>query len=718
MFSKKSLLIVLVLLLGGSIFFAVQSSSTRKEPGSRFERILQLIGEFLEEGHYNPKKIDDAFSKVVFAKFLKDLDGDKTYFMKADIDEFKKYETRIDDEIHGARLESFYVINNAYKKRMEEVALLYKEILQKPFDFSVDEKYVDDPDRRSYAKNEAERKEFWRLKLKYYTLDRYVDLVEQQEKNKGKEGYVAKTNAQLEKEAREKVLKTFDRMFDRFRNRFKDEDRFNYLVNGITETMDPHTSYLPPLEKIAFDEQMSAGEFFGIGASLLEEEGNIKITTIVPAGAAAKSGEIQVGDIVLKVAQGNAEPQDLTGFEVPDAVRLIRGKKGTEVRLTIKKPSGAIKVVTMIREKIDLEENRAKSTIIKGPDNHKIGYIYLPAFYADFQDANGNRCAQDVAKEIVKLKAESIDGLIIDLRTNGGGSLMETVEMVGLFIEEGPVVQVKSRDEAPTILRDRNKNVLWNGPLTVMVNEFSASASEIFAGALQDYQRGVIVGSTSTYGKGTVQRNIELDRASWTSNNPSDLGNIKLTLQKFYRVTGASTQLKGVVPDVVLPDQYEYLKLREKDEPNALSWDEISSAQYKIWKSDVDFNYIVQQSKQRVSQSPSFKLIHEKSDWLGKYDDKHFSLKVDKFRQDKKTLGTTIQTIDSLIKLQTPLDVYSLDVDLAAIKGNTTKEERNKVFVNRLKTDIHLGETVNIMNDMIRQYFIAQNKQAGRSEGK
>ncbi|NCU03621.1 MAG: tail-specific protease [Chitinophagaceae bacterium] len=718
MFSKKSLLIVLVLLLGGSIFFAVQSSSTRKEPGSRFERILQLIGEFLEEGHYNPKKIDDAFSKVVFAKFLKDLDGDKTYFLKADIDEFKKYETRIDDEIHGARLESFYVINNAYKKRMEEVALLYKEILQKPFDFSVDEKYVDDPDRRSYAKNEVERKEFWRLKLKYYTLDRYVDLVEQQEKNKGKEGYVAKTTVQMEKEAREKVLKTFDRMFDRFRNRFKDEDRFNYLVNGITETMDPHTSYLPPLEKIAFDEQMSAGEFFGIGASLLEEDGNIKITTIVPAGAAAKSGEIQVGDIVLKVAQGNAEPQDLTGFEVPDAVRLIRGKKGTEVRLTIKKPSGAIKVVTMIREKIDLEENRAKSTIIKGPDNHKIGYIYLPAFYADFQDANGNRCAQDVAKEIVKLKAESIDGLIIDLRTNGGGSLMETVEMVGLFIEEGPVVQVKSRDEAPTILRDRNKNVLWNGPLTVMVNEFSASASEIFAGAIQDYKRGVIVGSTSTYGKGTVQRNIELDRASWTSNNPSDLGNIKLTLQKFYRVTGASTQLKGVVPDIVLPDQYEYLKLREKDEPNALSWDEIGSAQYKTWKSDVDFNYIVQQSKQRVSQSPSFKLISEKSDWLGKYDDKHFSLKVDKFRQDKKVLGNTIQTIDSLIKLQTPLDVQNLEVDLAAIKGITSKEERNKVFINRLKTDIHLGETVNIMSDMIRQYFIAQNKQSARSEGK
>jgi carboxyl-terminal processing protease len=718
MFSKKSLLIILVLMLGGSIFYAVQSSATRNEPTNRFERILQLIGEFLEEGHYNPKKIDDEFSKTVFTKFLKDLDGDKTYFLKSDIDQFKKYETKVDDEIHGSRLESFYAVNTVYKKRMEEVALLYKEILSKPFDFAVEEKYMDDDDKRTYAKTEAERKEAWRLKLKYYTLDRYVDLVEQQEKNKGKEGFVAKTNVQMEKEAREKVLKTFDRMFDRFRNRFKDEDRFNYLVNSITETMDPHTSYLPPLEKIAFDEQMSGGEFFGIGASLLEEEGNIKITSVVAGGAAAKSGEIEVGDFVLKVAQGAAEPQDLIGFEVPDAVRLIRGKKGTEVRLTIKKPSGAIKVVTMIREKIDLEENRAKSTIIKGPDNHKIGYIYLPAFYADFQDANGNRCAQDVAKEIIKLKAEGVNGLIIDLRTNGGGSLMETVEMVGLFIEEGPVVQVKSRDESPTILRDRNKNVLWDGPLTVMVNEFSASASEIFAGAIQDYKRGLVVGSTSTYGKGTVQRNIELDRASWTSNNPSELGNIKLTLQKFYRVTGASTQLKGVVPDVVLPDQYEYLKLREKDEPFALTWDEIGSAQYKVWKSDFDFNYIVQQSKQRISQSPTFKLIGEKSDWLSKYDDKHFSLKIDKFRQDKKTLGNTIQTIDSLTKLSSPLEVSNLDVDLAAIKGNTNKEERNKSFINRLKNDLHLGETVNIMNDMIQQYFIAQNKQAARSDSK
>ena len=714
MFSKKSLPIILLLLLGGSIFYAVQSSSTRKEPGTRFERILQLVGEFLEEGHFNPKKIDDKFSKEVYTKFLKSLDPDKTYFLEPDIAKLKTLELKIDDEIHGAKLESFYLFNAIYKQRVEEASLLYKEILQKPFDFSTDETYTDDEDKTVFSKTEAARKEVWRKKLKYFTLERYVDLIEQQEKNKSKEGYKIKTTIELEKEAREKVSKSLDKMFDRFRNRFKDEDRFYLFVNDITETMDPHTTYFPPIDKRSFDEQMS-GEFFGIGASLVEEEGNIKIATVVKGSPADKSGDIQIGDIVMKVAQGIEEPQDLTGFEVPDAVRLIRGKKDTEVRLTIKKGSGEIKVVTLIRQKINLDETFAKSTIIKGANNYKIGYIYLPEFYANFQDPNGARCAADVAKEIVKLKQEGINGIILDLRTNGGGSLMDVVQMVGLFIEEGPVVQVKSRDEAPSILRDKDNNVLWNGPLTVMVNEFSASASEIFAAAIQDYKRGLVIGSTTTYGKGTVQRSIQLERSSWTSNNPSDLGDIKLTLQKFYRVSGASTQLKGVSSDIILPDQYEYLKLREKDDPDALAWDEIGSTQYKVWKSDYDLNYIVTRSNERIKQNKSFQLIKENTDWLSKYNDKQYSLSLAKFRQEKKTLNTTIKTIDSLIKMQTPLQVVNLEVDLQRIKGDAGKEERNTAFVNRLKNDLHLGETVNVMTDMIQQFFIAQNKQSAKS---
>ena len=382
MFSKKSLFILLLLVVGGGIFYAVQSSSTRKVPTNRYERILVLVGEMLEEGHFSPKKIDDKFSKEVFAKFIKSLDPDKVYFLASDFEQFKKFETRIDDEIHGAKLESFYVINEVYKKRVEEASLIYKDLLQKPFDFNTDETYVDDYDKINFPKNEAARREVWRKKLKYETLSRYSDAVDVQEKNKG----TSKSASEMEKEAREKVLKAYDKMFDRFRNRFKDDDRFSLMVNTIAENMDPHTTYFAPVEKRSFDESMS-GEFFGIGASLTEDENNnIKIATIVTGGPAQKSGEIQIGDIVLKVGQAEGEAQDLTGFEVPDAVRLIRGKKGTQVKLTIKKPDGAVKVVTMIREKINLDETYAKSAVITDADNNRVGYIYLPEFYSNFQN--------------------------------------------------------------------------------------------------------------------------------------------------------------------------------------------------------------------------------------------------------------------------------------------------------------------------------------------
>lgn len=716
MFSKKSLFILFVLVIGGGIFYAVQSSSARKIPTTRYERILVLVGEMLEEGHFSPKKIDDKYSKEVFDKFIKALDPDKVYFLASDIEQFKKFETKIDDEIHGAKLESFYLINEIYKKRVEETSVLYKEFLQKPFDFNVEETYVDDYDKISFPKNDAARKEAWRKKIKYEVLSRFVDATEAQEKNKGREQVVSKSKEELEKEARERTLKAYDKMYDRFRNRFKDDDRFSILVNTIAENMDPHTTYFAPVEKRSFDENMS-GEFFGIGASLTEDENNnIKIATIVTGGPAQKSNEIQIGDIVLKVAQGADAPQELVGFEVPDAVRLIRGKKGTEVRLTIKKADGTIKVVSMIREKINLDETYAKSAIITDAGNNRIGYIYLPEFYANFQDPSGARCAADVAKEIMKLKAENISGIILDLRNNGGGSLMDVVQMVGLFIPDGPVVQVKSRDESPTVLRDRDNNVLWEGPLVVMVNEFSASASEIFAAAIQDYKRGLVVGSTTTYGKGTVQRNIDLERTSWTSNNPSDLGVVKLSLQKFYRINGGSTQLKGVASDIVLPDQYEYLKLREKDEPTALPWDEIPSAQYKTWSNDYSFADIVKRSNERIQQNKSFISIKDYSNWLEKYNDKVYSLKLDKFRKEKQELSNTVRAIDTLTKLPNALNFVNLNVDMAIISQDTLKKERNEMFLRFRRNDLNLGETVNIMNDMIQQHRIALNNRSAKAQ--
>ncbi|MFZ9718478.1 MAG: S41 family peptidase, partial [Chitinophagaceae bacterium] len=466
MFSKKSFLFILLLVLGGSVFYVVQSSAKPEDPKSRYEKVLHLVGEMLQDGHFSPRTIDDRFSKDIFTKFLQSLDPDKIYFLEGDVAQLKKFETLLDDEIKGASLESFFVINELYKQRVTQSADLYRAILSKPFDYSVNEVYVEEEEKRVYPKNENEWKGAWRKKLKYYALERYTDLLEEQEKNKGKADFVVMTKDEMEKEAREKVLRQFDRMYERFRNRFKDDDRFHQYVNVITESMDPHTTYFPPIEKRSFDEQMR-GSFFGIGASLTEEDGNIKIATIVNGSPAWKSGELSVGDYILKVGQGEElTSQDLNGFEVTDAVRLIRGKKGTVVRLTIRKVDGTIKVVSLVRDEIPLDETYAKSVVIESKEHFKIGFIYLPEFYADFDRPNQPRCAPDVANEINKLKAQQVDGIILDLRNNGGGSLWDVVQMVGFFIPDGPVVQVKSKDEQPTVLRDRdNGSVLWDGPL-------------------------------------------------------------------------------------------------------------------------------------------------------------------------------------------------------------------------------------------------------------
>ena len=536
MFSRRSLPFLL-LVLGAAVFIGFRSMGNRtSNPPSKYERILHSVGQVLVQGHYSPKDINDQFSKDIFKKYLVALDQDKSIFLASDIEELKKYETKIDDEVLGGPVTFVPAISAVFTKRVPQAEAIAKEYLSKPFDFSKDESLMVDPDKRDFVKSEAELKEFWRKRLKYLVLDRYVDLLENQEKNKGKEGFVKKSNEELEKEARDRVIKIMDRMFNRYKLKFSEDDRFNLYVNTITSAMDPHTNFFPPVDKRYFDEEMS-GEFYGIGASLREEDGVIKIASILTGSPAYRSGELTVGDVVVKVAQGEHEPVDLTGYIVTDAVKIIRGKKGTEVRLTIRKVDGSSKVVKLVREKIIQDEVYARSTIVNNGKS-KIGFISLPEFYANFDDPNGRRCADDVAKEIVKLKEEKVEGIVLDLRNNGGGSLYDVVRMVGLFVEDGPIVQVKDRDGKPQILRDRDKTVLYDGPLTVMVNEFSASASEIFAAAIQDYKRGIVIGSTSTFGKGTVQRQISLDREGAMFNPTSDMGSIKLTLQKFYRING------------------------------------------------------------------------------------------------------------------------------------------------------------------------------------
>ena len=584
MLKTKNLPVVL-LILGAILFLAFRTFGIGGgAPPTKYEKILHNVGEMLAEIHYSPKKIDDNFSKDIFKKFLAEkIDDQKNILLQTDIQQLKKYETRIDDEIQGGNVQFVPAVSEIYKKRIPELEQIFTDILAKTFDFTKDETANLNPDQLDYPKNESDRKEAWRKRLKFMALERYSDLIERREKDKGKEGFVSKSDEELEKEAREQVSKIMRRNFDRMKVKLNDEDdRFNEFVKTITETMDPHTTFFPPVDKRYFDEEMS-GRFFGIGASLREEDGNIKIGTLLTGSPAWKSGEIGIGDAILKVAQGSAEPTDLTGFTVPDAVKIIRGKKGTEVKLTLRKADGSIKTITLIRDEIIQDETFARSAIVNN-NTSKIGFIYLPEFYADFDNPKGPRCSEDVRKEIIKLKEQKVDGIIMDLRSNGGGSLYDVVQMVGLFIEGGPVVQVKDRDGKPLVYFDRDKTVLYDGPLAVMVDEFSASASEIFAAAIQDYDRGVIIGSTSTYGKGTVQRNIGLDKTMGFLDPNSDLGTVKLTLQKFYRINGGSTQLRGVASDIALPDLFEFSKLREKDNPGALPWDEVQKADYKRWK--------------------------------------------------------------------------------------------------------------------------------------
>jgi carboxyl-terminal processing protease len=710
MFSRRSLPILL-LVLGAGIFIASRSLGTggrNVNPPTRYEKILHNVGEMLSEIHYSPKDINDKFSQQIFKKYLAAVDQDKSIFLQSDIQELEKYENKIDDEILGGPVSFVPAAAEVFKKRMPEAEKLYKEILAQPFDFSKDETFVNDPEKRTFPKTDADRKDFWRKRLKYLVLDRYVDLLEAQEKNKGKQGFTVRTNEEMEKDARERVLRGMERTFERYKFKFSADEQFNLYVNTITQTMDPHTDYFPPVDKRYFDEEMS-GEFYGIGASLIYEDGNIKIGSVITGSPAWKSGEITVGDVVLKVGQGDMEPVELTGYVTQDAVKIIRGKKGSEVRLTIRKSDGVVKIVKLIREKIVQDETYARSAIVSNGKS-KIGFIYLPEFYANFDDPNGRRCADDVAKEITKLKEQKVDGIILDLRDNGGGSLYDVVKMVGLFVEEGPIVQVKDRDGKPSVLRDRDKTLLYDGPLAVMVNEFSASASEIFAAAIQDYKRGAIIGSTSTYGKGTVQRNIGLDKDLGFMSANSELGTIKLTLQKFYRINGGSTQLRGVASDIVLPDFYEYSKLREKDDPDALPWDEIQKADYTPWKYGFDANALRNNSQARVSNNPAFNLIKTNTEWLAKENDKVYALNIEKFRDEKKKVNATVKQLESLNKLPKELEVNALPEDLNKYAADKSKDDRFKAWLKALKNNIYLDETVNVMNDMVNQRNLALGK--------
>ena len=704
MFNKKTLPVIMPILAVAS-FIWIQSWGRNKDDG-KYERILQVVSQMLEQAHYSPKIINDDFSQEVLIKVLKRLDPDKSIFLSIDSTALQKqYGHLIDDEIHGKAPIAFVpAVHKLYNQRLTDLEKVYKSVLAQPFTFTQAETLVMDGDKLAFAINSNEQQNQWRKKLKYYVLERYVDLLDQRSKATAKDTAAHKTDAQLKIEARNKVIKIMDRMFLRL-HKETEENQFNAFVDDITTSMDPHTNFFPPAEKRAFDEQMS-GRFYGIGAQLKEEDGNIKITSIITGTPAWKNGQLSINDVITKVAQSDSNAVDITGYAVQEAVKLIRGQKGTTVVLTIKKVDGSTKTVRLVRDEIVQDETFARSVIVVG--KHKIGYIYLPEFYADFDRTNGARCSEDVAKEIRKLKKENVQAIVMDLRNNGGGSLIDVVKMVGFFIPSGPVVQVKDRAGRPNSFIDEDTSVLWTGPLAVMVNEFSASASEIFAAAIQDYNRGIIIGSSSTYGKGTVQRSISLDNSFFSDD--TEIGNLKLTLQKFYRINGGSTQLKGVTPDIILPDNLEYLKLREKDNPDALPWDVMPKAIYKPWNNGVYLKQITASYQQKITADPIFMAIQKNAAWLAKENDKVYSLQLSTYQVEQKKIKTVVSQLDSMIKINKPLQINNLPQDAAKYNSvDKEKSERYKEWLKSLKTDIYLSQTIDIISDIFQQGNWAHN---------
>jgi len=699
LFRKVSILVIITALL--SLLFSYTNVNQSKKEEVLIGEMFELLNAF----HVSPEKIDDAFSVKAYNLYLKRLDFDKMYFTKEDVSLLDTYKNGIDDEINNRTFNLLNLATELLDKRTAIIKAAYPEILSKPFDFNVDENYETDADKRTYAVDEKELIDNWRKSLKCEVLVKLLDMVEDQEKAKAKSDTIkTKTFDELETIARDKIKKRVDERFKRY-EQLKRQDRFSMYINTLTSVFDPHTNFFPPEDKDDFDIQIS-GKLEGIGATLSEKEGYIKVESIVPGSASWKQGQLQAEDVILKVGQGDDEPVDIVDMRLDAAVRLIRGPKGTKVTLTVKKIDGSIVKIPIIRDVVVIEETYAKSSILtNAKGDKKIGYIHLPSFYIDFKDKDGGRkCSDDVLIEIKKLKTAGAEGIIFDVRGNGGGSLPDVVKIGGYFIPSGPIVQVKSKIQPQQTLTDRDDATYFDGPLVVMVDEFSASASEIFAAAMQDYKRAVIVGSAHSWGKGSVQQFVDLDRYltnDYDSMKP--MGQTKISIQKFYRVNGGSTQIKGVVSDVILPDRYKYIDLGEKEEDNPMKWDEIAPAQYTPAKPRWDVEQIKKASALRTAKDTSFVKIEALAKYLkSQKDQTSFSLNFAKYRKQEDEDKKTAEKFNTLGKYETGLKVdMPVDTKIES-KLDSIKQQRVENWHKKIKKDPQIFESFKIILDMCK----------------
>ena len=701
---KKNFKVLLI-----AVFVAIASCSftTKKFDNPEKDKLLiDLITYVLEKGHYSPKDMDDAFSKNIYKNFIDGVDPLKRYFLNSDIEEFKKYETDIDDQIKIKDVTFFKLVYKRLTERIAQIEKIYPRILELPFDYSIEEELSIDYDKMTYPKNLKALENRWRKQLKFTTISNYYDLIEENgtnlngesEERKNEDYEEPKSLSEIEIEARENTKNSMSEYFD-FVNDLESKDYFGIFLNTIVEEFDPHTNYFAPSDRDRFELQMS-GKLEGIGARLQKKNDYIKIVEVISGGPAWRGEHVEVGDMIMKVRQeSEKEAVSIIGMRLDDAVKLIKGPKGTKVILTIKRVDGSIEEEIITRDVVEIEETYAKSTLIKKEDKN-YGLIDLRQFYFDMQNYKERNAASDVKKEIISLKKEGMEGLIIDLRGNGGGSLRTAVDMAGLFIKEGPIVQVASSGSKTEVLNDNDDEIVWNGPLVILVNELSASASEILAAAMQDYKRAIVVGSKQSYGKGTVQNLLDLNQ--WLRNNEmGDMGSLKLTTQKFYRVNGGSTQLEGVKSDVVMSDRYSYIDIGEKDYDNPLPYDKIDPANYKVWNGNIDYDKIISRSVERIAKSQQLKLIDENAQWIrNRRDFTTVSLNYEFYKKDIENRIEETKKFDSIDSYDNKLIYESLPFEIELMKKDSTLFEKRKRWHKSIGNDIYIEEGINILQDL------------------
>lgn len=709
MMKSKSILMLLALLLA----FASCSFTTKKFSDPNKDKLLvQVITYVLERGHFDPKTMNDAFSEEVYDDYLNAIDPLKRYFLKSDIKEFEKYKHKLDDQLKVYDISFFNLVNERLMERIAEAREIYAEVISEPFDYSKDEKYNSDYENHEYVKNKKQLRERWRKQLKFTTISNYDELLEEKETAKTNEATdevaikkAKRSLEEIEEEARTQTKKALDGYYNDYIDDLQRKDWFAMYVNAIVEEFDPHTFYFAPEDKDKFDQQMS-GKLEGIGARLQKRMDNTKIMELISGGPAWRGQELEVGDIIQKVRQEDEDQAtNIVGMRLDDAIKLIKGPKGTKVILTVKKVDGTIEDIEIVRDIVELEETYAKSSTVN-KNGQKFGVINLPKFYVDFKDYKNRNAASDVRLEIERLKKEGIEGLVLDLRNNGGGSLQTVVDMAGLFIKDGPVVQVRSTGEPKEVLKDRDKSIVWDGPLVIMVNELSASASEILAAAMQDYKRAIIIGSKQTYGKGTVQNILDLNRMVRNNKN-GDLGALKLTTQKFYRVNGGSTQLEGVKSDVIVPDRYSFIDIGEKDQENPLPWDKIEAVDYALWDSYFDYDGTISKSKNRMANNAQLKLIEDNAKWVKtQMDEKVHSLNYQQYKSKIEKAEEEAKRFEKLSDYKTNLTFESLPYEIELFKSDTILKEKRDRWHESLTKDVYMDEALSVLADLKTSYSI------------